>query len=112
MAVDAVGLVAVQPAEQRTLVENRHRRLGLAVQGHDRVAELLRPDAAYVGDDVQRRAQHRAVERRIGDFAGRTSRRRSENRGGDHAPFQHKIRTFVVQKYDFLLELPVISARK
>ena len=35
MAIDAVRLVAVQPAQQRRRIENRHRGLGLAVQLHD-----------------------------------------------------------------------------
>jgi len=102
MAVDAVGLVAVQPAEQRTLVENRHRRLGLAVELHDGGIQLLLADSPDVGHDPQRSPQHDPLDDRV-ILAERTPRGRQTDRGDGtrHIPFQHKIRTFIPQKYDF-----------
>ena len=69
MAVDAVGLVAVQAAQQRRRVEDRHRGLGLPVERHDGGVELLRRSALHVGHHVQRRAEHRPVDGRIGNLA-------------------------------------------
>ena len=69
MAVDAVGFVAVQTAQQRCRVEDRHRGFGLTVERHDGGVEFLRRGALHVGHHVQRRAEHRPVDGRIGNLA-------------------------------------------
>ena len=69
MAVYAVRLVAVEPAQQRARIEDRHRRLGFAVEFHHGGVEFLRGDALHVGRDMQRCAEHHAVHGGIGGGA-------------------------------------------
>ena len=96
MAVDAVRLVAVQAAQQRGRIEDRHRRLGLAVELHDGGVELLRTRAAHVGHDMQRRAEHRAVDDRIGiALSGpRAPRGKQPRKGSPKILFQHRFHLF------------------
>ena len=65
MPVDRIRFVAVQPAQQRPLVENRHRSLRLPVEIHDRPIEFLRRGVPHVRHHVQRRSEHHPVDGRI-----------------------------------------------
>ena len=97
MAIDAVRLVAVQPAQQRRRIENRHRGLGLAVQLHDGRVQLLRRDPLDVGHHVQRRTEHRAVHHRIGTrppAAAREPRGEERREKAAKVLFQHNFHPF------------------
>ena len=96
MAVNAVGFVAVQTAQQRRGVVDRHRRLGLAVELHDRGVKLLRRDAPHVGRDVQRRAQHHPVHRDVGGTPPAAPESGRDKCGQDSADtlFQHNFHSF------------------
>ena len=80
--VHRIGAVVVQPAQQRLLLEDRHRGPRLAVEPQRGVAQLPGGHAAHVSRHAERGAQHHALRRDV-PAARRASAHRERRRGAE-----------------------------